>query len=138
MPVVMGRKTYESFGKPLRGRRNIIITRNKDWKGEGVETADSIEGAINLAKKSDVKEIFIIGGGEVFKTIISEADRIYITRIHHSFDGDAFFPEINEKPIVPLMKRMLILIASRFGRENNSPFYILHFTFESVFIFSIS
>jgi dihydrofolate reductase len=96
MPVVMGRKTYESFGKPLRGRSNIIITRNKDWKGEGVETTDSIEGAINLAKQSDVKEIFIIGGGEVFKTIISEADRIYITRIHHSFDGDAFFPEINE------------------------------------------
>ncbi len=94
MPVVMGRKTYESFGKPLRGRRNIVITRNKDWKAEGVDAVISIENAIALAKESAVKEIFIIGGGEIFKTILPKADRIYLTRIHHSFDGDAFFPEI--------------------------------------------
>jgi dihydrofolate reductase len=96
MPVIMGRKTYESFGKPLRGRRNIVITRNKDWKGEGVDMVNSIEEAIELAKESAVKEIFIIGGGEIFKTILPKADRIYLTRIHHSFDGDAFFPEIKE------------------------------------------
>jgi dihydrofolate reductase len=96
MPVIMGRKTYESFGKPLRGRRNIVITRNKDWKAEGVDVVNSIEGAMELAKESAVKEIFIIGGGEIFKTILPKADRIYLTRIHHSFEGDAYFPEIKE------------------------------------------
>jgi dihydrofolate reductase len=96
MPVIMGRKTYESFGKPLRGRRNIVITRNKDWKAEGVDMVNSIEEAIDLAKESAVKEIFIIGGGEIFKTILPKADRIYLTRIHHSFEGDAYFPEIKE------------------------------------------
>jgi dihydrofolate reductase len=97
MPVIMGRKTFESFGKPLSGRRNIVITRNKDWKAEGVEIAGSIDEAVELAKQSDVKEIFIIGGGEIFKTYFPKADRIYLTRIHHSFDGDAFFPAIDEK-----------------------------------------
>jgi dihydrofolate reductase len=96
MPVIMGRKTYESFGKPLQGRRNIVITHNKDWKAEGVEVAGSIEEAIEMAKESAVKEIFIIGGGEIFKTILPKADRIYLTRIYHSFEGDAYFPEIKE------------------------------------------
>ena len=105
MPVVMGRKTYESFGKPLRGRRNIVITRNKDWKGEGIDTVNSVENAIALAKESAVKEIFIIGGGEIFKTTINKANRIYLTRIHHSFDGDAFFPEINESEWLLIKER---------------------------------
>ena len=95
MPVVMGRKTYESFGKPLSGRRNIVITRNSDWKAEGVEVTNSIESAVELAKESAVKEIFIIGGGEIFKTFLPNANKIYLTRIHHNFEGDAFFPEID-------------------------------------------
>src|SRR5688500_18799105 len=96
MPVVMGRKTFESFGKPLSGRRNIVISRNNEWKAEGVEIANSIEKAVALAQQSAVNEIFIIGGGEIFKTFLPKAERIYLTRIHHSFDGDAFFPEIDE------------------------------------------
>ena len=97
MPVVMGRKTFESFGKPLSGRRNIVVTRNKDWKADGVEVAGSINEAISLANQSDVKEIFVIGGGEIFKEVLPTANRIYITRIHHNFDGDAFFPVIDPK-----------------------------------------
>ena len=97
MPVVMGRKTYESFGKPLSGRRNIVITRNNDWNAEGVEVTNTIENAVEMAKESAVKEIFIIGGGEIFKTFLPNAQRIYLTRIHHKFDGDAFFPEINQE-----------------------------------------
>ena len=96
MPVVMGRKTFESFGKPLSGRRNIVISRNNEWKAEGVEIANSIEKAVALAQQSVVNEIFIIGGGEIFKTFLPKAERIYLTRIHQSFDGDAFFPEIDE------------------------------------------
>ena len=97
MPVVMGRKTFESFGKPLTGRRNIVITRNSDWKFEGVEVANSIEQAVEAAKESAVKEVFIIGGGEIFKTFFPNAQRIYLTRIHHTFEGDAFFPEIDKQ-----------------------------------------
>src|SRR5688500_2638885 len=70
MPVVMGRKTFESFGKPLSGRRNIVISRNNEWKAEGVEIANSIEKAVASAQQSAVNEIFIIGGGEIFKTFL--------------------------------------------------------------------
>ena len=97
MTVVMGRKTYESFNNMLTGRKNIVITRNKDWKADGVDVVNSIDDAIAEAKKSAVKEIFIIGGAEIFKAVLKKADRIYLTRIHHEFEGDAFFPAINER-----------------------------------------
>jgi dihydrofolate reductase len=97
MPVVMGRKTFEALGKPLTGRTNIVITRNKDWSAEGVKTVKSIDEAIIAAAATDAKEIFVIGGGEIFKSVMSSADKIYLTRVHHSFEGDAFFPEINKK-----------------------------------------
>jgi dihydrofolate reductase len=95
MPILMGRKTFESIGKPLPGRRNIVITRNKDWKAEGADVVDSIEGAVAIAKESDVKEIFIIGGAEIFNSILPDANRVYLTRIHHRFEGDVFFLELN-------------------------------------------
>ena len=96
MPIIMGRKSFESVGKPLRGRKSIVITRNADWKFEGVETVHSITDAIDKAKEYGAKEIFVIGGGEIFKSALPEANRIYLTRIHHSFEGDAFFPELNK------------------------------------------
>jgi dihydrofolate reductase len=93
----MGRKTFESIGKPLAGRKNIVLTRNSDWTWDGVDVVNNIEGAIALAKESSVKEIFIIGGAEIFNTVFATANRIYITRIHHQFEGDVYFPEINEE-----------------------------------------
>ena len=96
MPVLMGRKTYESIGKPLPGRRNIVITRNQDFKADGVDVVRSIESAIGVANDSDIKEIFIIGGAEIFNTILPKANRVYLTRIHHRFDGDVFFPPLQE------------------------------------------
>lgn len=95
MTVIMGRKSLESLGKPLQGRKNIVITRNTDWKPEGVQVAHSVAEAIALAKQTGVKEIFIIGGAEIFKATMSIADRIYLTRIHHKFEGDAYFPEVS-------------------------------------------
>ena len=97
MPVVMGRKTFESLGKPLKGRNNIVITRKTDWKPEGVEIVHSIDLAIIAATKMDAKEIFIIGGAEIFQSALPSADRIYLTRIHENFDGDAFFPELKQE-----------------------------------------
>jgi dihydrofolate reductase len=97
MPILMGRKTFESIGKPLPGRKSIVITRSKDWQWEGVEVVHSVEEAIDKAKEHDVKEIFVIGGAEIFHTSFAQAHRIYLTRIHHRFDGDVYFPQVDEK-----------------------------------------
>ena len=94
MPVIMGRNTFESLKKDLPGRINIVVTSKKDWKEEGVITAGNIEEAINKAKESDAKEIFIIGGGEIYNQTLEIVSRIYITRVHTSVEGDAFYPEI--------------------------------------------
>ena len=99
MPVIMGRKTFESLDNlVLHGRFNIIVTRKKDWKpsDDRVQVSDSLQKAIKLAKKTDCKEAFIIGGGELFAESISIADRIYLTRVFVTLEGDAFFPEIKE------------------------------------------
>ncbi|PLT34952.1 dihydrofolate reductase [Bacillus sp. V5-8f] len=94
-PIVMGRKTFESIGRILPGRENVIVTRNIEFRPEGVSVLNSIDEVIKLAE-STVEEIFVIGGAEIFKEILPVADRLYITEIHHVFAGDTFFPEINE------------------------------------------
>ena len=96
MPVIMGRKSYEALGEPLKGRKNIVITRNKDWKADGVQTVPTVDKAITVAAQADAKEIFIIGGGEIFRAALPSADRIYLTLVHGTFDGDAFFPELKQ------------------------------------------
>lgn len=96
MPVVMGRKTFESLGgKPLNGRVNIIITRQKDWSHEGVVVVHSLADALFFAKESDYKEVFIAGGGEIYAQAMSQANKIYMTRVDAVIDGDTFFPEID-------------------------------------------
>ena len=96
MPVVMGRKTFESVGKPLPGRTNIIVTTNKAWKADGTIATTNIDDALKIAKDTNAKEIFITGGGEIYKQTINIADRIYFTRVNTEADADAFFPEIDE------------------------------------------
>ena len=95
MPILMGRKTFESIGKPLQGRKSIVITRSREWKHESIDVVYSIDEAIEKAKTVGAKEIFVIGGAEIFKTAFQKAGRIYLTRVHQVFDGDAFFPEIS-------------------------------------------
>ncbi len=102
MPVVMGRKTYESLGKPLAGRTNIVLTRNSSWKAEGTTTVKSLDDAIFLAKQMDVKELMVIGGGEIYKMAMPKASRIHITRVEAEPEGDAWFPEID-----PLIWKMV-------------------------------
>lgn len=106
MPILMGRKTFDSIGKPLPGRKSIVITRNKNWSHEGVDVVHSIEEAVDQAQSYGAKEIFVIGGAEIFKTALPTADRIYLTRIHHQFDGDVFFPTIDEKEWALVSKRI--------------------------------
>lgn len=95
-PTIMGRKTYEALNKPLPGRTNIVITRNPGWKADGVTTAGSLDDAIAKGYETNAKQIFIIGGGEIFAQSVPIADSIYITRVHATLEGDAFFPEIDE------------------------------------------
>ena len=95
MPVIMGRKSFESLGKALKGRTNIVVSRNKDWKAPDVQVVQTIDQAITRATQTDAKEIFIIGGAEIFRSALPSADRIYLTLVHGNFDGDAFFPEMD-------------------------------------------
>lgn len=92
--IIMGRKTFDSVGKPLPKRRNIIITR-QDIAIEGCEVVKSIEAALELCK--DEKEVFIVGGAEIYKQSMKFTDRIYLTIVHQNFEGDSFFPEINKE-----------------------------------------
>lgn len=92
-PVIMGRKTFESIGRPLPNRTNIVITRNTDFKREGVSIVSSIEEALNLAKQSEQEEIFIIGGGEIYKQSLPLVDRLYLTLVDDEPDADVFFPD---------------------------------------------
>ena len=92
-PIIMGRKTYESIGKPLPGRVNIIVTRNAALSFPGCDIASSIDSAIALARDSE--EVMIIGGASLFQQTIGSANQIYLTLIHHSFSGDTWFPRID-------------------------------------------
>jgi dihydrofolate reductase len=100
MPVIMGRKTFEALnGEPLPGRFNFVISRNTDWSPgkEKVKKTASLEEAIREAGETDCKEIFVIGGGQVYAQAMPMADKIYMTRVHAKLDGDAWFPVIDEK-----------------------------------------
>jgi dihydrofolate reductase len=96
LPILMGRKTFESIGKPLPGRKSVVITRQRGWRQEGVDIVYSVKEAIKRATNYGAKEIFVIGGAEIFKTSLPMADRIYLTRIHQQFEGDVFFSELDE------------------------------------------
>lgn len=92
-PVVMGRRTYESIGKPLPNRHNIVITRDTSFRAEGCTVVHSIEDA--LAAAGDVPEIMVIGGAEIFNTLLPRADRLYLTYVHAEIEGDTFFPPLD-------------------------------------------
>ena len=94
-PVIMGRNCFESIGRPLPKRQNIIITRDPFYVVSGAYVVHSIEEAIDLAKESACPEAFIIGGGEIYKQTIQLWDRLYYTEVHISPEGDTFFPELN-------------------------------------------
>lgn len=91
--IVMGRKTYESIGKPLPNRRNIIITRDTNYLADNCEIVNSIEEALMLCNN----DCFIIGGGEIYKQSIDIADKIYLTLVQEDFEGDTYFPEIGKE-----------------------------------------
>ncbi len=96
-PVIMGRQTFESMGRPLPRRPNIVVTRNRDFAAADVAVAHDIEAALTLAKGQlgDGDEVMIIGGGQIYEQALRFADRLYLTEIHAKPDGDTFFPEFD-------------------------------------------
>jgi dihydrofolate reductase len=92
-PIVMGRKTYESIGRPLPGRQNIVITRQDRYAPEGCTVVQSVDAA--LAAAADAQEIMIIGGGHIYAAFMPMADRIYLTRVAANVEGDTYLPEID-------------------------------------------
>lgn len=92
--LIMGRKTFDTVGKPLPGRPTIVVTRQPDLAIEGVTVVNSLDAALELVSEMD--EVFIAGGAEIYRLALEVADRIYLTLIHHSFDADTFFPAFDE------------------------------------------
>jgi dihydrofolate reductase len=96
MPVIMGRKSYESLKKSLPGRINIVVTRKTGFQPDNAFVVNNINDAIAKAEESDAREIFVIGGGEIFKQTIDMVSRIYLTRVHANIEGDTWYPEIKK------------------------------------------
>ena len=101
--IIMGRKTFESNGRPLPNRTNVIITKDKNYQVEGCIIVHSLKEALHLAKGET--EIFIIGGGEIYKQAMPIAEKIYLTKVNQFFEGDTFFPEINMKEWMELSRK---------------------------------
>jgi len=98
-PVIMGRKTYESIGRPLPNRTNIVVTRDTGFEAAGVKVVHSLDEAIDLAEADTVinggEEVIVMGGAEIYAQALPRADRLYLTLVHAEVDGDAYFPEID-------------------------------------------
>lgn len=92
--IIMGRKTFDSIGKALPNRTNIVISRQDDYSAEGAEVVSSLQHAYDLCQ--DDNEAFVIGGAQIFEQALPGADILYLTVIHHQFDADTFFPKIDE------------------------------------------
>ncbi|QWZ94813.1 type 3 dihydrofolate reductase [Aeromonas sp. FDAARGOS 1411] len=95
-PVLMGRKTFESIGRPLPGRRNLVISRNPDYQAEGIEVVGSVEAALALLAGSSLEELMVIGGGHLYAEMLPSADCLYLTRIDLAVEGDTRFPAFDD------------------------------------------
>ncbi|MBB3062092.1 dihydrofolate reductase [Microbulbifer rhizosphaerae] len=97
-PVVMGRVTFESIGRPLPGRDNIVVSRSPEWSAEGVQSAASLEEALQLARRSaaasGAAEVMVIGGAQIYRQTLAQAKRVYLTEVDAEVEGDAFFPPL--------------------------------------------
>jgi len=95
-PIIMGRKTYESIGKPLPNRTNIVVSRQKDWFEEGILIVGSIKEALKFAKKID-EEVFVIGGGNIYEQTMDVVDKLEVTLVKADLEADTYFPKIDPK-----------------------------------------
>ncbi|WP_210610152.1 dihydrofolate reductase [Priestia flexa] len=115
--IVMGRKTFESIGKPLPNRRNVILTGNKDYHHEGVKVIHSVDDLMSLEEAS---ELFVIGGATVYEQTMNVATRLYVTHIEEAFEGDTYFPEIDSSVWKEVSKKQGV-------KDEKNP-YVYYFT----------
>lgn len=120
-PVIMGRRNYESIGKPLPNRTNIVVTRNPDYRAAGCLVTHSLDDAMNSAGNDS--EIFIIGGAEIYRQAFDRANRIYLTLIHARIEGDTYFPEFEGPPWREISRE-------RHERDENNPYPFSFLTYE--------
>lgn len=121
--LIMGRKTYESIGKPLPGRVMIVVTKNPSFQAEGCSIVRSIDDGLQFARERGEDEVFIIGGGEIFRQALPIADRIYLTLVHATTEADVFFPSVNSvewKEIESIFQR------ARSGDDYDHTYVLLH------------
>lgn len=123
-PVIMGRKTFEAIGRPLPGRDNIVVTRNRDYRAEGALVAADVSEALAIGRRRaetlGVTEICVIGGGEIYRQTLDMADRIYLTEVHVRADGDTRFPELDFDQWVETSRRRCTA-----GERDSSDFSIV-------------
>ncbi len=116
-PVVMGRKTYESIGRPLPKRRNIVLTRDAAWSAAGVEVIHAPEELASLPDLAD--RVFIIGGSEVYAAFLAQTDELLVSHVFAAYDGDTFFPEFeNDFPVSELLESHATFEVRRWSRQS--------------------
>ncbi len=121
--IIMGRKTFESMPKALPNRTNIVLTQKKDYTAEGAEVVHTLEDALALVKND--MQPFIIGGGQIYSLFMPLCDRIELTRVHHEFDADVFFPEIDTTAFE-------IISEERIEQSENQPYNYTYLTYQKI------
>lgn len=122
-PILMGRKTYQSIGKPLPGRRNLVLTRDRGFSAPGVDVVFSLDEA--LAAVSDAAELMVIGGAEIYRMCLPRTQRIYLTRVHADVVGDTYFPQIDMRGWREVERR-------EFAADDKNSFAMTFLTLEAV------
>ena len=117
-PIVMGRKTWDSIGRPLPGRRNVVVTRNASWSATGAEVATSVDGAIDLC--GDAKTVFVIGGAQIYREALPRADSMDVTEIDRDVDGDAYFPTYDRDDWIEMSREVQ-------ASDGAMPFAFVHY-----------
>lgn len=114
-PVIMGRKTWESIGRPLPGRQMIVVTRQADYQADGCAVAGNLPAACGLASAASAEETFIIGGAEIYREALPLVDRLYLTRVHATVAGDKFFPDYDPS-------QWRLMSAERFAADDKNEY----------------
>ena len=128
-PIIMGRKTHESIGKKLPGRKNVILTRQNNYISEGCEISHSFEEAYEKAKDQNKKdqEIFVIGGSNIYESALEHVDRLYVTHVQGEFEGDTYFPEIDSK-------KWKVIDERTFQKDEKNKYDMKFVTYEKISI----
>ena len=125
-PVIMGRKTYESIGKALPGRKNIVITRNTDYKLADAHTVQSVQSALTLAGAEEQEEVIVIGGGRIYQELLPQAKRLYLTLINADIEGDTYFPNYKKECTWQQVE------SSHHARDDKNPYDLTFVTLDRV------